>query len=64
MQFQQDWLKIKNYSSFRFLPEKLEKFCLTGLYDAPIELSISRAALESFPFRTLKYAVSAGLAKR
>ena len=38
MQFQQDWPKDKKiYSSFKFLPENLEKFCLTELYDAPLE---------------------------
>ena len=29
--------KIKNYSSFKFLPENLEKFCSTELYGAPLE---------------------------
>ena len=29
--------KIKNYSSFKFLPENLEKFHSTELYDAPLQ---------------------------
>ena len=37
MQFQQDWPKEKNYSSFNFLPENLEKFRSSELYDAPLE---------------------------
>ena len=40
MQFQQDWPKDKkNYSSFNFLPENLEKFRSTKLYGAPLEES-------------------------
>ena len=38
MQFQQDWPKeIKNYRSFNFLAENLEKHRSTELYDAPLE---------------------------
>ena len=37
MQFQQDWPKDKNYSSFNFLPESLEKLCSTELYGAALE---------------------------
>ena len=37
MEFQQDWLKDKNYGSFNFLPENLEKFHSTELYGAPLE---------------------------
>ena len=38
MQFQQDWPKdIKNYNSFNFLAENLEKFRSTELYGAPLE---------------------------
>ena len=32
--------KIKNYSSFTFLPENLEKYRSTELYDAPLEGSM------------------------
>ena len=35
MQFQQDW--PKKLPLFNFLQENLEKFCLTKLYDAPLE---------------------------
>ena len=38
MQFQQDWQKDeKNYSSFKFLPENLEKFRSTELYAKGID---------------------------
>ena len=37
MQFQQDWPKDKKYSSFKFLPENLEKFRSTELYGAALE---------------------------
>ena len=38
MQFQQDWPKDKkNYSSFNFLVENLEKFRSTEHYGAPLE---------------------------
>ena len=38
MQFQQDWPKDKkNYSSFKFLPEKLDNFRSTELYHVPLE---------------------------
>ena len=37
MQFQQDWPKEKNNSSFNFLAENLEKFLSTELYGAPLE---------------------------
>ena len=32
--------KIKNYSSFTFLPENLEKYRSSELYDAPLEGSM------------------------
>ena len=38
MEFQQDWPKDKkNYSSFNFLLENLEKFRSTELHGAPLE---------------------------
>ena len=56
--------KIKNYSSFTFLPENLEKCCWTELYDAPLEgwtiflyrSSTSRPSLVSSGLAELKYA--------
>ena len=69
MQVQQDWQKDKkNYSSFNFLPESLEKFRWTKLYGAPLEgsriflyrSSLGRNALESSQLGGLKYAISAG----
>ena len=36
MQFQQDWPEEKNYSSFNFLAENLEKFRSTEHYGAPL----------------------------
>ena len=55
MQFQQDWPKEKNDSSFKFLPENLEKIRSTELYDAPLEgstiflyrNSLGRTSMES-----------------
>ena len=66
MQFQQDWPRDKkNYSSFNFLPENLEKFRLTELYGAPLEgstiflysSSFGGTSLESCPLAGLKYAI-------
>ena len=38
MQFQQDWPKDKKITALLiFLPENLEKFRSTELYDAPLE---------------------------
>ena len=57
--------KIKNDSSFNFfLPENLEKFPSTELYDAPLEgstiflyrSSTSHSALDSSGLAELKYA--------
>ena len=56
--------KIKNYSSFSFLPENLEKNHSTELYDAPLEgstiflyrSSTSRTSLVSSGLAELKYA--------
>ena len=65
MQFQHDWPKDeKNYSSFIFLPENLEKYRSTELYDAPEEgltiflyrRSTSRTRLDSSGLAELKYA--------
>ena len=65
MQFQQDWPKDKkNYSSFNFLPENLEKYRSTELYDVPLEgstiflyrSSTSRTSLDSSGLAELKYA--------
>ena len=60
--------KIKNYGSFNFWPENLEKFRSTELYGAPLEgstiflyhSSLGRKSLESSRLGRLKYAISAG----
>ena len=65
MQFQQDWPKDKNYSSFNFLAENLEKFRLTELYGAPLERSTiflchsssGCTSMESCQLADLKYAI-------
>ena len=66
MQFQQDWPKDKkNYSSFNFLAENLEKFCSTEHYGAPLEgstiflcrSSLGSTAMESCGLTELKYAI-------
>ena len=63
MQFQQDWPKDKkNYSSFHFLAENLEKFCSTELYGVPLEgltiflnrSSTCRMSMESYLLAELK----------
>ena len=65
MQFQDDWPKDKkNYSSFNFLAENLEKFRSTMLYGAALEgstLFLCRSSLfstvmESCRLPELKYA--------
>ena len=56
--------KIKNYSSFNFLPENLEKFRSTKLYGAPLEgstiflygSSTCRMSMESYRLAELKNA--------
>ena len=40
--------KMKNYSSFIFLPENLEKFRSTELYGVPLGGSIRRAKIWNF----------------
>ena len=68
MQFQQVWPKEKNYSSFKFLLENLEKFCSSELYIAPLERSTiflyrssaGRTPLDSSRLAELKYAFLAG----
>ena len=66
MQFQQDWPKDKkNYSSFNFLAENLEKFRLTEHYGVPLEgstiflcrSSLGSTAMESCRLPELKYAI-------
>ena len=65
MQFQQDWPKEKNYTSFNFLAENLEKFRSTELYGAPLEGSTiflnhsctCRMSMESCRLAELKYAI-------
>ena len=55
---------MKNYSSFNFLPENLEKYRSTELYDAPLEgsttflyrSSTSHSPLDSSGLAELKYA--------
>ena len=63
---QQDWPKDKrNYSSFNFLAENIEKFCSTELYGAPLEgstiflycSSTCRMSMESYRLAELKYAI-------
>ena len=44
MQFQQDWPKDEKITTLKLLPENLEKFRSTELYDAPLEVSKVRAA--------------------
>ena len=65
MQFQQDWPKDKkNYSSFNFLPENLERYRSTELYCVPREgstifLSRSttcRMSMETYRLAELKNA--------
>ena len=56
---------MKKYSSFKFLPENLEKFCSTELYDAPLEgstiflyrSSLGCTSIESCWLAELKYAI-------
>ena len=65
MQFQQDWPKDKNYSSFNFLPENFEKFRSTEHYDAPLEgstiflyrSSLGGTSLESCGLAESNYAI-------
>ena len=72
MQFQHDWPKDKKLQLLIFWPENLEKHCLTELYDVPLEgstiffyrSSTSRTPLDSSGLAGLKYAFSAGWAKR
>ena len=57
--------QIKNYSSFNFLAENLEKFPSTELYGAALEgstnflcpSSLGSTAMESCPLAELKYAI-------
>ena len=63
MQFQRDWPK-KITALLLFLPENSEKFCLTKLYDAPLEgstvflyrSSTSRTLLDSSGSAEVKHA--------
>ena len=66
MQFQQDWPKDKkNYSSFHFLAENLEKFRSTELNGAALEGSttvlcrspLGCTSMESCQLSDLKYAI-------
>ena len=65
MQFQQDWPKIK-ITALNFLPEKLEIFCWTVVYDAALEgstiflcrSSLGCTSMESCQLADLKYAIS------
>ena len=66
MEFQQDCPKDKkNYSSFNFLAENLEKFRLTELYGAALEgstnflcrSSLGSTSMESCQLADLKYAI-------
>ena len=67
MQFQKDWPKDKkNYSSFNFLAENLEKFRSTEHYGAALEgstnflcgSSLGCTSMESCQLADLKYAIS------
>ena len=69
LQFQHDWPKYKEITTLLiFLPENLEKFRSTELYDAPREgstiflyrSSTSQTPLDSSGLAELKYAFSAG----
>ena len=70
MQFQQDWPKDEKLQLF--LPENLEKFCSTELYDAPLEgstiflyrSSIGRTSMESCRLAELKYAIFSGTGRK
>ena len=73
MQFQQDCTKDKkNYSSFKFLPENLEKLRLTELYDVSLEgstiflyrSSLGRTPMESCRLAELKYAIFSGTGRK
>ena len=64
MEFQQDWPKDKkNYSSFNFLAENLEKCRSAEHYGAPLEgstiflcrSSTYRMSMESYRLAELKY---------
>ena len=65
MEFQQDCPKDKNYSSFNFLAENLEKFRLTELYGAAQEgstnflcrSSLGSTSMESCQLADLKNAI-------
>ena len=63
MQFQQDWPKDKNNSSFNFLAENLEKFRSTELYGAALEgfflcgSSLGSTEMESCRLAELRYAI-------
>ena len=65
MEFQQDCPKEKNYSSFNFLPENLEKFRSTELYGAALEgstiflcrSSLGDTSMESCQLADLRYAI-------
>ena len=62
----------KNYSSLKFLPENLEKFHSTELYDAPLEgstiflyrSSLGRTSTESCRLAELKYAIFSGTGRK
>ena len=66
LQFQQDWPKDKkNYSSFNFLAQNLEKFRSTELYGAALEgstiflcrCSLGCTSMESCQLDDLKYPI-------
>ena len=62
----------KKYSSFKFLPENLEKFRSTENYDAPLEgstiflyrSSLGRTSMESCRLAELKYAIFSGTGRK
>ena len=68
MQFKHDWPKDKQITAFYVLPENLEKFGLTELYNAPLEGStillqysaITRTPLESSRLGELNDGISPG----
>ena len=71
MEFQQDWPKDKNYSSFNFLAET-EKFRSTEHYGAALEgstiflcrSSLGSTAMESCPLPELNYAIFSRAARK
>ena len=68
MQFQQDWPRDEKITALLNFCRKTDKFCLTELYDAPLEgstiflyrSSLGRTSMESCRLAELKYAIFRG----